>query len=262
MKKFFLFFLMRVFMITAQGNTLELVTQEMKNFGIKQKSIDLYLKTKEFTVPDKEYEKTLSKAIEADSRNYFALDDMGVYYRRSNNPDKAIEYYKKSIAVNPNNPFPYFNAGVAYMHKKDFTNAEKIYEQLVTAIPDYPEGYYGLGQVYLRTENYTKALEFTQKAKEKYKNLDTKKYFEEAGKRDVYIADCSYIEGQINYRMKNYQKVVDVFFDSFEDMKSIRYYGLSDFATIAYFANEELKNTNPKQYEANLKKFETIGIKI
>ena len=262
MKKFFLFFFISIFMFTAQSNQRDLITQEMKNFGIKQKSIDLYWKTKEFTVPDKEYEKTLNKAIEADPRNYFALDDMGVHYRRSNNPDKAIEYYKKSIAVNPNNPFPYFNAGVAYMYKKDFVNAERIYKQLITAIPDYPEGYYGLGQVYLNMENYAKALEFIQKAKEKYKNLDTKKYFEEAAKKDMYIADCNYLEGQINYRMKDYQKAVDGFFDSFEDMKAIRYYALSDFATLAYFANEGLKGTNPKQYDKNIKKFEAAGIKM
>ena len=85
--------------------------------------------------------------------------------------------------------------------EEDFVNAERIYKQLITAIPDYPEGYYGLGQVYLNMENYAKALEFIQKAKEKYKNLDTKKYFEEAAKKDMYIADCNYLEGQINYRM-------------------------------------------------------------
>ena len=111
-------------------------------------------------------------------------------------------------------------------------------------------------------ENYAKALEFIQKAKEKYKNLDTKKYFEEAAKKDMYIADCNYLEGQINYRMKDYQKAVDGFFDSFEDMKAIRYYALSDFATLAYFANEGLKGTNPKQYDKNLKKFEAAGIKM
>ena len=101
-----------------------------------------------------------------------------------------------------------------------------------------------------------------EKAKEKDKNLDTKKYFEEAAKKDMYIADCNYLEGQINYRMKDYQKAVDGFFDSFEDMKAIRYYALSDFATLAYFANEGLKGTNPKQYDKNLKKFEAAGIKM
>ena len=74
MKKFFLFFFISIFMFTAQSNQRDLITQEMKNFGIKQKSIDLYWKTKEFTVPDKEYEKTLNKAVEADPRNYFAWE--------------------------------------------------------------------------------------------------------------------------------------------------------------------------------------------
>ena len=46
--------------------------------------------------------------------------------------------------------------------------------------------------------------------------------------------------------MKDYQKVIYGFFNSFKDMKAVSYYALSDFTTFVYFANEELKSTNPK----------------
>lgn len=263
MKKIFLFLFIGIFIFATPDEQKGLITQEMKSFGIKQKSIDLYWDSINLlNSGNKEYVKVLEKSIEADPKNYFALDDMGIYYRRLNNSDKALEYYKKSIAVNPENPFPYFNAGVAYMYKNDFVNAEKIYKQLTAAVPDYPEGYYGLTQVYLYTKNYTKALEFVQKAREKYKNLDTGKYFEEALRKDSHILDCNYLEGIINYELKNYTKTVDGFFNSFENMKATGYREIAGFAKVAYSANEEIKNTNPKEYEKNLKKFKEANIRI
>ena len=126
---FMLVFSMNVF--TAPQSEDGLIVQKLKQFGVNQKSIDLYKEAKMLPFSSSKFEETALKAIKADPKNYYALDDLGIYYRQvKNNPEKAIEYYKKSIAVNPRNPFPYNSMGIAYTYMNDFANAEKTFKKI------------------------------------------------------------------------------------------------------------------------------------
>ena len=252
---FMLVFSMNVF--TAPQTEDGMLVQKMKQFGINQKSIDLYKEAKMLSFSSSKFEETILKAIKADPKNYYALDDLGIYYRQvKNNPEKAIEYYKKSIAVNPRNPFPYNSMGIAYTYMNDFVNAEKTFKQLIEAMPDHPEGYYGLTRVYLQQQEYNKAIDSAEKAKITYLNLDEKKYFEEAAMKKQYLLDCELLISFSNYGLKNYQKVVDNFFDVLPELRKTRPEIISDFAGVAYAANQEIKKTDTKKFEENNKKFE------
>jgi len=65
--------------------------------------------------------------------------DMAVCYRRSGNPDKAIEELKKVISTDPRHPQSRYNLGVILIHdKNDIEGGAKAWEALLENVPDYP----------------------------------------------------------------------------------------------------------------------------
>ena len=86
---FMLVFSMNVF--TASQTEDAIIVQKLKQFGVNQKSIDLYKEAKMLPFSSSKFEETILKAIKADPKNYYALDDLGIYYRQiKNNPHIEI----------------------------------------------------------------------------------------------------------------------------------------------------------------------------
>ncbi|MNS31066.1 photosystem I assembly protein Ycf3 [compost metagenome] len=83
-----------------------------------------------------------------DSKFTFAWDNIGVCYRQMDNYDKAIEAYKKSLAIDPKGKTPLQNLAVAYSFKKDYKNALDTYEKMKLIYPDNPEADFGIGRIY------------------------------------------------------------------------------------------------------------------
>ena len=102
------------------------------------------------------YEKaiqTFKKALAVDKEFAFACDNIGLCYRKLNDFDKAIEYYEKSLKIDPNGMMPLQNIGVAYSYKKEYKKAIKAYEKLAKLDEENPEVYYGIGQIYFQYLN-------------------------------------------------------------------------------------------------------------
>ena len=259
MKKVLLFMVLLTVCLFSAPTRNDTLVQRMTDFKVKPDSISLYVKASTLGQSSPNYEKTMLESIEKDPRNYFALDDLGYYYRtQKNNPDKAIEYYNKSLAIYPKGTFAYTNLGTAYIYKNDITNAKKTYETFIKNIPDYPEGYYGLALLHLNLNEFDKALNMANQAKTRYKNLDAKKYPEEIDFKDAHELDAEFLIGYINYQMKKYQTTIDGFFNYLPNVKDWESKRLGDFASLAYQSNEELKKTDTKKYEANKKKFDAL----
>ena len=78
------------------------------------------------------YQKSLS--IQPD--NPHVLTDLGVMYRRSNEPEKALTAFNKAIAVQADFETAWFNKGIVYMHDlNDLPKAIEAWEQLVKVNP-------------------------------------------------------------------------------------------------------------------------------
>lgn len=108
---------------------------------------------------------TFKKAIAVDEDFAFAYDNIGICYRKLNDFDKAIEYYEKSLKIDPNGLMPLQNISVAYIYKKEYKKAIKSYEKLASLDKENPEVYYGIGQVYFQYLNENeKALDNMCKA--------------------------------------------------------------------------------------------------
>ncbi|MFH1983356.1 MAG: tetratricopeptide repeat protein [Pseudomonadota bacterium] len=78
------------------------------------------------------YQKSL--AMKPNDAN--VLTDMGVMYRRSGKPDEAIKAFDKAIAVDPRHEVARFNKGIVLMHDlNDIAGAVRSWEELVAVNP-------------------------------------------------------------------------------------------------------------------------------
>ena len=78
------------------------------------------------------YQKSL--ALKPDNAD--VLTDMGVMYRRSGKPAEAIKAFDKAIAVDPRHEVSRFNKGIVLMHDlNDLAGAVRAWEELVVVNP-------------------------------------------------------------------------------------------------------------------------------
>jgi len=93
---------------------------------------NLYFDSENFEKAINAYQKSL--ALKPDNAN--VLTDMGVMYRRSGKPVEAIKAFDKAIAVDPRHEVSRFNKGIVLMHDlNDLAGAVRSWEELVTVNP-------------------------------------------------------------------------------------------------------------------------------
>ena len=76
------------------------------------------------------------RSLALDPENADVLTDLGVMYRRKGLSMEAIKVFDRAIAVNPRQEAAYFNKGVVFLHDlKDRDAAIKAWEDLVQVNP-------------------------------------------------------------------------------------------------------------------------------
>ena len=99
-----------------------------------------------------------TKALELDPRFVEALDDLGTCYRRTGEYDKAIECYKRSIAIFPKGAFAHQNMAVAYGLQEKYELAISEYNIVKEINPSDPEWFYGISEVSIKKGDYSTAI--------------------------------------------------------------------------------------------------------
>ena len=67
--------------------------------------------------------------------------DLGVCYYYTNQPDKALEQFTRSLALDPNHAKTLLNVGIVKAFgKQDLDGATKAWQQVMKIAPDGPEG--------------------------------------------------------------------------------------------------------------------------
>ena len=107
-----------------EATFLSLTASELEINGKKEDAIKIYKKAID----------RFKKALLIDSLFTDALDNMALCYRRINEVDNAIFYYKKSLKIMPNNRMALNNLGTAYIAKGDFNNAIETYTSLLSVV--------------------------------------------------------------------------------------------------------------------------------
>lgn len=92
----------------------------------------LYFDSNQFQKAINAYNKSLS----INPNNANVLTDLGVMYRRSGQPDKAIESFDKAIKVDANHETARFNKGIVLLYDlNDQQGAIQVWQQLVQVNP-------------------------------------------------------------------------------------------------------------------------------
>ena len=139
------------------------------------------------------------KAIAIDPQYADAYDNCGLSYRRLGNLDSAETYYKKSINLNPKAMIAHANLAIVYTDKGNLNAALNEYNEIKKYNSNDPEAFYGAADIYFRMENVDKALENSLKALELY-NPTNPQY---AGDAEFYVG-LAYYKKQDKQKAKTY----------------------------------------------------------
>jgi len=78
--------------------------------------------------------------------------------------DKAIEAYKKALALNPALVVTHYNLGMAYEGKGLFPQAIKSYQTFIEKRPNDVAGYYRIAVLYEREGDFDRAIKMYNKS--------------------------------------------------------------------------------------------------
>ena len=149
---------------------LELASNKESFFNNKSKVFQLacyFEKSKNFTKAVEQFKKVLA----LDKNNTEALLHIGFIYKSCKEYVKAFKCFNKIISNEPNNPHAYYGLGKLFqlMNNRD-EEAIQNYNKCVEIDPNYSKAKIQLGVLFLKTKNYDKSLEILRKAYEVEKN--------------------------------------------------------------------------------------------
>ncbi len=93
-----------------------------------------------------------------------ALVLLGSSYKKTGNPQKALQCYKEALMNDPAQPEAYFNMGNIYAEAGKYTEAEKLYLQAIAVDPHAARAYNNLGNIYFSRGELLIAREYYDKA--------------------------------------------------------------------------------------------------
>lgn len=157
--------------ITSLKTQLDTLRQENANDKnsfeqLKESNADLERRMEELSSQLKNAEAKNKKIKPKDevSARKRAHYNLGFIYAQKKELDKAIQEYKKVLAIDPEDKDAHFNLGYLYVLKEDFVSAVKEYEQVFAIDPSDKEVHYNLAIIYHRhLKDEDKAREHYQK---------------------------------------------------------------------------------------------------
>jgi tetratricopeptide (TPR) repeat protein len=126
-----------------------------------------------------------------------AYTNLGSFYQKAGQYDKAMENYDKAIILDPNDHLAYINRGVIFDAVGQFDKAIESYNKAVIANPDDYRAYYNRGLSYDKVGRIVEAIEDFQRAT-KLNAMDPRAYnnlgvlYSKLGMYDKSIAALNY----------------------------------------------------------------------
>lgn len=105
-----------------------------------------------------------------DQNDYESLKALGDEALTTQEPEKAVTYYKQALSFNPNFSEAQVNLGKAYAALKEYGLAEEHYLNAITADSSYGRAYNNLGAVYIDKGDSEKAIFYLNKAMDTYED--------------------------------------------------------------------------------------------
>ncbi len=114
------------------------------------------------------------------SNNHFAYANLGYYYSRNDDVEKAIESYQNAIQAVPRYAITHNNLGLLYMGRGDMEKALAHLEKAAILKPDYADAFINIGVLKMRTgkleegiQNFQHAIQIDPQSGIAHSNLGT-----------------------------------------------------------------------------------------
>lgn len=114
--------------------------------------------------------KTFNEILKEDSKDYYALNKMGVSYAKMGSIEEAEKCFIRAIEINNAYGPSLVNMGNIQMENNDTQGAIEYYMEAIEKDPDNYLAYYNLAAVYKRAGNYNEYIKSIKKYKKIYKN--------------------------------------------------------------------------------------------
>lgn len=113
-----------------------LATSEPKNPEPRVQLGNLYFDSERFDDAIRWY----TAALELDAKNVNVSTDLGIAYYYTNQPDRALEQFDRSLAIDPSHSKTLLNVGVVRAWgKQDLEGAAKAWERVIQVAPNSEE---------------------------------------------------------------------------------------------------------------------------
>lgn len=109
-------------------------------------------------------EETFQRMRKADPNNYLVLQLMGEEYAKKLDLPKALEAYKKTLALKPDLPALHCGLGDVYWRMRKLDEAKEELEKGLKFNPYQPVANYELGDIYVRQGDAAKAIPYLKRA--------------------------------------------------------------------------------------------------
>ena len=105
-------------------------------------------------------------SIKKDPENFISYTNLGTYFQKKGDVDKAIEYYRQANKVAPEKTLPLQNLGYAFTVKGEYNKAISVFKHILKIDSDFLKAHSMLGELYFLQGNdeqsafhYSKVLE-------------------------------------------------------------------------------------------------------
>ncbi len=99
------------------------------------------------------------RAIDVTSNNYLAYNNLGYYLSGQGHPERAKEYYSKSLGINPGYPDALNNYGFALAAEGRYAEAIPYYQAALRVSRNQPDIHNNLGNAFSETGHLKEALD-------------------------------------------------------------------------------------------------------
>jgi tetratricopeptide (TPR) repeat protein len=106
----------------------------------------------------------IHKALQFEKDAPYGLNELGAVYAYLKQPDSALFYYKKTIAVAPDWFIPYNNIGTVYFGTGNYDKAIECFKTAIRLDTLYATAYYNMGLTYTNLNDYKTSITMYKKA--------------------------------------------------------------------------------------------------
>lgn len=99
-------------------------------------------------------------AIEHEPTASQAQNNVGIYWQRAKEFEKALPYYEAAVKLNPVYARAYSNMGACYYDLQRYKESIPIYHKAITSDPDFADAWYNLGNSWYMLGRYDIAKKF------------------------------------------------------------------------------------------------------